>query len=178
MNYSTYNPNTKEEINQLFIKTFTDSESKSEGLIIGELTNNYMEHTDPTDFYCFVATDDNNIVASVFFSKLTFKGNIKAYILSPMAVAQAYQGKGIGQKLINFGLNTLKANNVALVVTYGDPNYYSKVGFNAITENSIKAPLKLSYPHGWLAQSFVSDNIKPIDDRPQCVAALNNQDLW
>ena len=43
MIYSEYNPNNNEEINHLFIKTFTDSEGKSEGLTIGELTNNFIQ---------------------------------------------------------------------------------------------------------------------------------------
>ena len=137
MKYSEYNPNKLEEINHLFIKTFSDSEDKSEGLVIGELTNNFMTNTDASDFYCFVATDSNEIIGSVFFSKFIFENDTKAYILSPMAVLTEYQGKGIGQKLINFALNILKENGVEIVVTYGDPNYYSKVGFKVISEEII-----------------------------------------
>ena len=80
--------------------------------------------------------------------------------------------------MINFGLNTLKDNGVELAFTYGDPNFYSKVGFSVITEKLVKAPLKLSYPEGWLAQSLVSNEIKSIKGNSFCVEALNEPDLW
>ncbi len=178
MKFSKYNPSNIEEINQLFIKTFSDSEGKEEGLVIGELTNNLMTNTDTNDFYCFVATDNEEIIGGVIFSKLKFESKVKAYMLSPMATLTEYQGKGIGQKLINFCLNTLKEKGVELVVTYGDPNYYSKVGFMQITEEIIKAPLKLTYPEGWLAQSLISNKIKPIKGNSYCVEAFSKPELW
>jgi len=61
---------------------------------------------------------------------LTFESEVNAFLLGPVAIHTSYQGKGIGQKLINFGLNTLKENGVELAFTYGDPNFYSKVGFS------------------------------------------------
>ncbi len=178
MKYSEYNPSRIEDINHLFIKTFSDSEGESEGIIVGTITNNFMTKANSHDFYCFVATDNEKIIGAVFFSKLTFNSQIKAYILSPMATLTEYQGKGVGQKLINFGLNVLKKNNVEIVTTYGDPNFYSKVGFSVLSEDIIKAPQKLSYPEGWLGQSLVSNEIKPIEGKSYCVEALNKADLW
>jgi len=178
MKLSEYNSSDIEEINKLFIKTFSDSEGESEGLVIGELVNNYMTRTNAKDFHCFVATEKNKIIGGVFFTKLIFENGIKAYILSPMATLTEYQGKGTGQKLINFGLEALKENGVEIVVTYGDPNFYIKVGFKQITEDVIKAPLKLTYPEGWLGQSLVSDKIEAIFDKPSCVEALNKPELW
>ena len=176
MKYSEYNPTKIEEINQVFIKSFSDSEGKSEGLSIGELTNNLITNTD--GFYCFVATDNDKIIGSVIFSRFTFESDEKAYILSPMATLTEYQGKGIGKELISFAHKTLKDNGVEIVVTYGDINFYSKTGYKQITEEIIKAPLKLSYPEGWLAQSLVSDNLSPITGKTHCVEALNKQELW
>lgn len=178
MKYYEYNPSKIKEINNLFIKTFSDSEGKSEGLAIGELTNNFMTSTDANDFYCFVATDDDKIIGGVFYSRLIFERDIKAYILSPMATLTEYQGKGIGQKLINFSLDVLKENGIELVVTYGDINFYSKTGFKLIAEEIVPAPLKLSYPEGWLGQSLVSDKLDPIAGKSYCVEALNKPNLW
>lgn len=178
MKYSEYNPSNIEAINKLFVKTFTDSEDKSEALMVGELTNDFMTSTDTNDFYCFVATENDDIVGAVFFTSLTFESDIKAFILSPMATSTKHQGKGIGQKLINFGLDLLKENGVELVVTYGDINFYSKVGFNIISEDIVPAPLELSQPEGWLGQSLVSDRIDPIAGKSYCVKALNKPDLW
>ena len=178
MELSTYNPSNIEEIKQLFTKTFSDSEGQKEGLIIGNLAYDLMTSTDDNDLYGFIATENKKVIGSILFSKLTFENKIKAFLLSPVAIHTRYQGKGIGQKLINFGLNSLKENGVELAFTYGDPSFYSKVGFKPITEELIKAPLKLTYPEGWLGQSLVSDEIKPITGNSHCVDALNKPEYW
>ena len=178
MKLSEYNSSDIEEINKLFIKTFSDSEGKEEGDIIGNLTNDLMTNTGSVDLYCFVATESDKIIAGVFFSRLTFESNIDAFMLAPMATLTEYQGKGIGQKLINFGHNTLKKNGVSVVVTYGDINFYSRVGYKQIAEDVIKAPLALSMPEGWLGQSLISDKLEAIDDKPSCVEEFNKPELW
>jgi putative acetyltransferase len=178
MKLSTYNPSNTEEIKQLFTKTFSDSEGQSEGLLIGNLAYELMTSTAGHDFYCFVATENEQIIGSIIFSKLSFESEINAFLLSPVAISTSYQGKGIGQKLINFGLNSLKENGVELAFTYGDPSFYSKVGFSLITEKIVKAPLKLTYPEGWLGQSLVSDEIEPITGNSYCVEAFNKPDIW
>lgn len=178
MKLAKYNSNNIDEIKKLFTQTFSDSEGKSEGLILGVLVNDLMMTTQDEDMYGFVAIENENIVGSIFFTRLTFKSKISAFMLSPVATHTSHQAKGTGQKLIAFGLNSLKQAGVELVVTYGDPNYYSKVGFKQITEKTIKSPFPLSQPEGWLGQSLVSDEIQPITEKPICVEAFNNPDLW
>jgi len=178
MKLSAYNPSNIEEIKQLFTKTFSDSEGQSEGLLIGDLAYDLLTNTDGHDIYSFVASANDLIIGSIILSRLTFESEVNAFILSPVAIHTSYQGKGIGQKLINFGLNTLKENEVELAFTYGDPSFYSKVGFSIIAEKVVKAPLKLTYPEGWLGQSLVSDEIKPIKGNSFCVEALNKPELW
>ena len=178
MNLSTYNPNNADEIEQLFIKTFSDSAGHSEGKLIGRLVRIFLDSIDASDLYCFIATENEQIIGSIFFTRMTFESGINAFILSPVATDTAHQGQGVGQQLINFGLDTLKEDGVELVITYGDPNFYSKVGFGVITEQVVPAPLKLEYPEGWLAQSLVSDKIEPIAGKSYCVEELNNPEYW
>jgi putative acetyltransferase len=109
---------------------------------------------------------------------MSFENQINSFILSPVAISTQFQKQGIGQNLIKFGIDHLKKNNVELVFTYGDPRFYSKVGFKNITEKIAKAPLKLTYPEGWLAQSLISEKIEPIRGDSTCVRALNNQKYW
>ena len=106
------------------------------------------------------------------------ESRISAFLLSPVAIHTQFQNKGIGQKLINYGIECLKENNVELVFTYGNPNFYSKVGFKPISEDSIKAPLKLTYPEGWLGQSLVNDKIPSITGDSICLEALNKPEYW
>ncbi len=178
MELTKFKPKNKSEIEQLFIKTFSDSEGQSEGNLIGCLVLDFIDNTDPKDLYCFVAIEDNQIIGSIFFSRMTFEENISAFILAPVAIHTDHQKKGIGQKLINFGLNNLKADGVKLVLTYGDPNFYSKVGFHVVTEELVPAPLTLKYPEGWLAQSLTGKEIKPIAGKSHCVEAINKPEYW
>ena len=178
MKLRIYNPNNADEIEQLFIKTFSDSEGQSEGEAIGSLVRDFLDNTDANDLYCFVATENEQIIGSIFFSRMTFESGIYAFILAPVAIHTDHQGKGVGQKLINFGLNALKERGVELALTYGDPKFYSKVGFSLITEKSVKAPLTLTYPEGWLGQSLVGDEIEPITGGSYCVEALNKTEYW
>ena len=96
----------------------------------------------------------------------------------PVAIQTGSQGKGIGQKLIQYGLASLKEKGVALVLTYGDPDFYSKVGFRSISEKVVKAPLKLSYPEGWLGQSLLNHEVKPILADSHCVNAMYKPEYW
>jgi len=178
MKLSKYNPNNADKIEQLFIKTFSDSEGQSEGKVIGNLVNEMISNTDASDLYCFVATENEQMIGGVFFTKMIFESGVNAFILSPMATLTDHQGKGVGQQLINFGLKTLKKDGVELVITYGDLNFYSKVGFGIVTEKGVPSPFKLSYPEGWLAQSLVGGEIEPITGTSHCVEALNKPEIW
>ena len=178
MKLLTFRSGNIEEIKQLFTKVFSDSEGQSEGVLIGNLTYDIMTGTDSQDLYGFIATENKQIIGSIFFTRLTFESGVNAFLLSPVAIHTSHQGKGIGQKLINFGINHLKENRVSIVFTYGDPDFYSKVGFKLITEKTAKAPLKLTQPEGWLAQSLVSDEVEPIAGNSYCVEAFNKPEIW
>ena len=65
-----------------------------------------------------------------------------------------------------------------LVFTYGDPNFYSKTGFEFIPQDHVQAPYKLSQPEGWLGQSIQGNNLEKIVEPPQCVVAFDNPDYW
>jgi len=178
MEYSTAHPSDAAEIEQLFMKTFADSEGQAEGEMIGRLARDLMSGTPEGDLYCFVAREDRQIVGCIFFSRITFESELKAFILAPVAVQTDHQGKGIGQKLITFGLDALSKDGVELAITYGDPSFYSKVGFHSVTEAVVPAPLTLQHPEGWLAQYLNSDEIQPIKGKSSCVEALNKPEYW
>lgn len=178
MKISAYVPGDIDEIKQVFTKVFSDSDGQSEGLIIGNLVDDLLINTDSNDLYCFVANENKQIIGSIIFSRLTFENGANAFLLSPVAIDSDRQGEGIGQDLINFGLGVLKENGVELALTYGSPRYYAKTGFSPVAENTIKAPLPLSQPEGWLAQSLNGDEIDPIAGNSQCVNAMNKPEIW
>lgn len=183
MKFRQYDSSEIETITQLFTQTFTDSEGENEGKTVGKLANDLLTTTDPTELLCFVAEDDSiesdsKVLGAIIFTPLTFDDETKACLLSPVAVSTHVQKRGIGQQLINFGLQTLKEQGVELAVTYGDPSYYSRVGFDQITVEQIPAPFNLSYPHGWIAQSLNGGEIKVASEQSSCVEALAHAQYW
>ena len=178
MNLSGYNSSQSQEVISLFTTVFSNSEGPEEGLLIGKLVSELITTTDAQELSGFVAIAQDKIVGCIFFSRLTFDNDANAYILSPVAVHTEHQGQGVGQQLITFGINHLKNVDVDLVFTYGDPKYYSKVGFTHVSEESIRAPLELTYPEGWLAQSLTGNIVESISGVSHCVDALNKQVYW
>lgn len=163
----------------LFIETFTASEGADEGNVIGEFVESLMQTTPENDLYSFFAYDEGSLIGGVFFSRLNYAQDHRSvFILSPMAVHTDRQKTGIGQKLIAYGLKELAKSGVDITLTYGDINFYSKIGYKHILEEQAKAPLTLSYPEGWLAQSLTTDDFTPLAGSPTCVAALNRAELW
>lgn len=178
MKLSTYRESDQREIEALFTRTFSDSEGWEEGESIGHLTHELMARTEKEDLFGFIATEREQIVGCIFFTRLSFDFPITAFLLSPVAVDTGHQGKGIGQKLINFGINRLSELGVELIFTYGDPEYYSKMGFKHVPQEVVKAPFELAYPEGWLGQSLNGVGIKPLSGRARCVEAFNDTRYW
>jgi len=178
MELSPYKTSDEEEICELFTKVFFDSEGESEGTLIGNLVLNMMKSTEQKDIFGFVASEKEQIIGCIFFTRLSFETLLEAFILSPVAVHTSQQGQGVGQKLIQYGIGQLREKGVHLVFTYGDPGFYSKVGFQCITEKIAKAPFVLTQPEGWLCQALDGGEIKPVSGRPSCVSALNKPEYW
>jgi predicted N-acetyltransferase YhbS len=173
-----YKASDKAEIHQLFIQVFSDAEGPSEGVQIGNLVLDMMKSTEPKDIFGFVATEQERIIGSIFFTRLFFDRPVEAFILSPVAVHTNRQGQGVGQKLIAYGIGQLRDHGVKLAFTYGDPAFYSKVGFQPITEEVAKAPLELTQPDGWLCQTLDGGDLQPIAGNSGCVDALSKPEYW
>ena len=178
MEFRAHNSGDSSAIKSLFVSVFSKSEGEQEGALIGNLAKELTAGTDSRDLYGFVAVDGEQIVGAIFFSQLTFEKDINVFILAPVAVHTEYQGMGIGQALITHGLREMKKRGVSIVTAYGDPAFYSKVGFLPLSQDMIAAPFELSQPEGWLGQSLTDDSIEPISGRCSCVKALDNPAYW
>jgi len=178
MNHKILNKNSQDEVTSLFTSVFTSSEGETEGKLIGNLVSELSSGIDNQNIICFGTYIEKSIIGSIFFTRLQFKEAIQVYMLAPVAINTVHQGKGVGQALITHGLNELKSRSVAVAITYGDPSFYSKVGFRVLSENAIQAPLKLSMPEGWLGQSLTGGPIPTISGRPTCVKEFNDPAYW
>lgn len=180
MQFERLGQHSPTEITTLFTDVFSDSEGANAGLQIGTLTDEMQRECNSDELMPFIAHQQGSLFAAVFFSQLYFKHptQIKAMILSPMAVASSQQGKGIGQELIRFALNDLKTHGVDFVVTYGDPRFYSKTGFEPISDKQLTPPFTLSFPHGWQAVSLTGKALNELVGEIHCVAPLNQAEYW
>jgi len=178
MKFSIFSESKSQKVIDLFKSVFSASEGEEEGKIIGDFVANLISTTRPQDLIGCIAEENEIIFGCIFFSRFTVPSGQVAFILSPVAVSTDVQRTGIGQKLVQYGLDHLRSLNVNLVFTYGDPSYYSKIGFKQIDENIVKAPCPLTQPIGWLAQSLDGQEIKAMAGATRCVNALNDRSLW
>ena len=137
MNFKILDNSSKVDIANLFTSVFSSSEGEQEGKLIGSLAFALATHADNQEIICIGAYEDVSLIGAIFFSRLQFKEPIAAYMLAPVAVSSAHQGRGVGKALIRFGLDELRNRSATLAVTYGDPAYYSKVGFQALSQDVI-----------------------------------------
>mmetsp|Transcript_25147 Transcript_25147/g.38161 ORF Transcript_25147/g.38161 Transcript_25147/m.38161 type:complete len:228 (+) Transcript_25147:356-1039(+) len=166
-------------IQNLFQTTFGTEEGES----VGTLSANLMTQTPSNDLFVFVATTNDEIVGCIIFSRLSFPENrTRAFLLGPVGIHPNHQLKGIGQGLIQFGIETLRQQQqVDLLVTYGDPKYYGKVGFQSVTTEIIPSPWPLSQPLGWQALSLNGDldvSKLLITGSSLCVKAFDKKEYW
>lgn len=178
MNHKIIDKDNHHEVTELFTSVFAASEGEKEGKLIGTLASELSSSIDNQDIICLGTYDNNSLIGAIFLTRLHFSKATQVYMLAPVAVSTKHQGKGVGQSLINYGISELKNRSVAVAITYGDPAFYSKVGFQPLSENTIQAPLKLSMPEGWLGKSLTQEPISAINERPKCVTEFNDPIYW
>jgi predicted N-acetyltransferase YhbS len=72
----------------------------------------------------------------------------------------------------------MKERGVRTVVTYGDPAFYTKIGFEPVSPGTILPPFDLSQPEGWLARSLTKAPIEPLPGPSSCVEAFGDPAYW
>lgn len=81
-----------------------------------------------------VAQCEQRVVGHVLCSPVTLESGSSIFRgmgLAPVAVLPEFQGRGIGTRLIEAGLATLRERGTALVCVFGYPAFYGRFGFQA-----------------------------------------------
>ena len=166
----------REQIIDVFYTSFSASEGETEGAVIRTLVEHLLENTPEPDIVIFAALHNDTVIGCAIFSRLTYSHDARnVFILSPMA---DHQYKGIGQTLLRESIAALRDFGVDVLMTYGDPSYYGKIGFLPVTEQVAPPPFPLSMPIGWIGQSLHDPEIAPLQGSCTCVSALNNPAIW
>ncbi|MTI70573.1 MAG: N-acetyltransferase [Firmicutes bacterium] len=84
---------------------------------------------------CLIATVGKEIIGYILLSK-AFIGKNGGLSLGPLAVKPSYQRKGIGKRLINYGMKKAKEKRFEwIVLTGGD--YYTQFGFESASKYGV-----------------------------------------
>jgi predicted N-acetyltransferase YhbS len=101
-----------------------------------------------------VAEREQRIVGHVAFSRVAISdGSENWYGLGPIAVEPSFQGQGIGSALIEAGLAQLQSIGAVGCVVLGNPAYYRRFGFEAVSGLRYPGP-SAEY---FMARCFASD---------------------
>ena len=169
----------RQQIINAFHNSFSASEGETEGALIRTLAELFLENTPEPDIFIFAALHHDTIVGCGIFSRLTYSDDARnVLILSPMAVHSDHQNNGVGQTLLRKSIAVLRDHGIDILMTYGDPNYYGKIGFLSVTEQVAPPPFPLSMPIGWIGQSLHDPEIVPLQGPCTCVSALSNPAIW
>lgn len=179
MEFTTEYTDKADAVIAMFFDTFAASEGDEAGTLIKALVTDMLTSLMPDDLHVFSAIENQEVLASIIFTRMTYADDTRTvFILAPVAVATAQQGKGLGQRLISHALQALLDSGVDVALTYGDINFYSKVGFTHITEADAQPPLPLQYPEGWLGQTLKAGPFVPLKGPSRCVGPLEDPNHW
>ena len=179
MSFSSDYRDRQDDIAALFERTFAASDGAEEGAVIGKLATDLMRMTPKDDILVYLSQDAGTLTGAIIFSRLSYSEDARSvYVLGPVAVVPEMQGQGVGQALLRYGLDGLREAGVDIALTYGDPQYYGRVGFAPITEADVAAPYPLQHPQGWLGQSLDGGFDLPVKGACTCVPAFQDPAYW
>ncbi len=101
--------------------------------VVGELVDALRRSPDSVPGLSFVAELEGEIVGHVLFTRSLLDAPrrlVDVLVLSPVSVAPARQGRGIGSALIRHGLDEVRRlTDEPLVFLEGPPGFYARFGF-------------------------------------------------
>ncbi len=100
--------------------------------VVGELVDRLRTSPDWIEGLSFVAVHGGEVVGHVLFTRAILDAPrrlVDVLVLSPLSVAPAFQGQGVGSALVRFGLAAVATRPEPLVFLEGSPRYYGRFGF-------------------------------------------------
>jgi len=130
MNVRFEQPDDIENIRRIHLEAF---ETDVEASLVDSLRDSGVE------LISLVAEYKGEIVGHILFSQVSMDGNCRIMGLAPMAVLPNWQGKGVGTRLVNAGLQACEKAGYEAVVVLGHADYYPRFGFAPSVNFGIKS---------------------------------------
>ena len=176
MNIRAATSDDRDDIHNIYWSAFDAGERE----LVAKIAVDLLTGGEDFAIISLVAETSGIVVGHITFSPVSIDDddNFKGYILAPLAVKPAYQRRRLGSKLIENGIQQLSRMGVDIVFVYGDPDYYSRFGFNADAAVRYLPPFKLQYPFGWQGLPLKEFGGGNSSVKIVCVESLNDPALW
>lgn len=119
---------------------------------------------------------EERVVAHILFSRMSIEtstGRVAAVALAPIAVLPERQRRGIGGKLIRYGLDLLRGRGERIVIVLGDPDYYPRFGFSRGKARLLESPFP---PEAFMALELEPGALDGVRGKVRYAAAFGLHD--
>ena len=92
------------------------------------------------EYLSFVAVEDGFVVGHILFTPATVEDcSAVGMGLAPMSVLPSQQRKGIGSRLVRYGLEFLRKAGCPFLIVLGHPEYYPRFGFELASKYQLRS---------------------------------------
>jgi len=126
-----------------------------------------------------VALLEKQIAGHAVFTQCAIEGrDTRVALLGPIAVAPAFQRRGVGSALIRAGFKILADAGVGHVCVLGDPGYYGRLGFAPDSAIDPPIPLPPAYEGAWQSRTLGEVAASPVSGKLLVPPPWRQRSLW
>lgn len=148
-----------------------------------ELVADLLDDPTAVPVVSLLAEADGKAIGHILFTRATVSGDgtaPPASILAPLAVVPEAQRRGVGQALIEAGIEALGALDVSLVFVLGHIGYYPRAGFRPALPFGLDPPYGIdpAVSDAWMVREIRPGTLGSARGTVRCADALMHPQFW